>query len=166
MSEQIYGAFATWKNAPTTFNGGASVGDWVQNYMDMMPVPGTGIDMGLRSTKAGAVGRTYEPYWAENGNQNYQEHAITPARGPASADGLNHSYMVLRSGQMSQWDVLYDFNPVGRTALQSQGYSNGFNVQVETNNLRDTSIGEMEDRFQSPRETSGRDSTAPRSPRR
>ncbi|MFJ4478693.1 hypothetical protein [Streptomyces xanthochromogenes] len=46
MSEQIYGAFATWKNAPTTFNGGASVGDWVQNYMDMMPVPGTGIDMG------------------------------------------------------------------------------------------------------------------------
>ncbi|MEU3500626.1 hypothetical protein ABZ726_07595 [Streptomyces hundungensis] len=148
VSGQIYGAFATWKNAPITFSNGAAVGDWVQNYMDMMPVPGTGFDMGLRSTKAGAVGRTYEPYWAENGNQSYQEHAITPARGPASADGLNHSYMVLRSGQTSQWDVLYDFNPVGRTALQSQGYTNGYNVQLETNNLRDTTIGEMEDRFQ------------------
>ncbi|MER7963198.1 hypothetical protein ACFV4X_32510 [Streptomyces ardesiacus] len=94
------------------------------------------------------MGRTYEPYWAENSGQDYQEHAITPARGAASADGLQHSYMVLRSGQTSQWDILYDFNPVGRTQHQSQGYTHGFNLQLETNNLRDTSIGEMEDRFQ------------------
>ncbi|MFE0777778.1 hypothetical protein [Streptomyces sp. NPDC058861] len=147
-SGQIDGAFATWKNAPITFDSGAAVGDWVKNYVDMMPVPGTGIEMGLRSTKAGQVGRTYEPYWAENGGQTYQEHAIAPARGPASADGIQHSYMVLRAGRTTQWDVLYDFNPVGRTALQSQGYAKGFNVQLETNNLRNTSIGEMEDRFQ------------------
>ncbi|MFE6852168.1 hypothetical protein ACFVDH_15435 [Streptomyces sp. NPDC057674] len=147
-SGQIDGAFATWKNSPITFESGAAVGDWVKNYVDMMPVPGTGIEIGLRSTKAGQVGRTYEPYWAENGGQTYQEHAIAPARGPASADGLQHSYMVLRSGRTTQWDVLFDFNPVGRTTLQTQGYTKGFNVQLETNNLRNTSIGEMEDRFQ------------------
>ncbi|MFG2645895.1 hypothetical protein ACGFYP_33545 [Streptomyces sp. NPDC048370] len=147
-SGQIDGAFATWKNAPVTFDSGAAIGDWVRNYVDMTPVDGTGIEMGLRSTKAGQVGRTYEPYWAEYGAQTYQEHAIAPARGPASADGLQHSYMVLRSGRTTQWDVLYDFNPVGRTSLQSQGYTDSFSVQLETNNLRNTTIGEMEDRFQ------------------
>jgi hypothetical protein len=124
-SQQVIGAFATWKNAPITFSKGATPGVTVQasNYVRMTPNTekspfANNITVGLYAQKTGANTSSYGPRWTELGNHGGKTQAITVGVNPSSADGRNHTYMTVRQDHGDQWDVLYDFNKVGSTTDQ------------------------------------------------
>ncbi|KAB1107443.1 RICIN domain-containing protein [Micromonospora aurantiaca] len=79
-------------------------------------------------------GVTYGAYWLEWGQGREFFHAIDPVQAPGSEspDGAVHTYLVERNPS-GQWDLFYDFNYVGTSALQGGGYArfirNGMSVR-------------------------------------
>ncbi|MET7808887.1 RICIN domain-containing protein [Micromonospora chersina] len=77
---------------------------------------------------------TYGAYWLEWGKGQEVYHAIDTldAPGSASPDGAVHTYLVERNPN-GQWDLFYDFNYIGTSALQGGGYArfirNGMSVR-------------------------------------
>ncbi|MET7402859.1 hypothetical protein ABZS66_56205 [Dactylosporangium sp. NPDC005572] len=59
----------------------------------------------------------YTPYWLEWG-QGREIYHVVDRSSDGIPNGENHTYMIMANENGQQWDLLYDFNPVGTTTLQ------------------------------------------------
>jgi hypothetical protein len=100
------------------------------------PLPPDGLDI-FNQIEVGrrAQGETpssssvsYTAYWteaqlADDGEFAELYHPITADQAPGSdsADGTQHTYMLLANGDDAPWDVLFDYNTVGTTDLRFEG---------------------------------------------
>ncbi|WP_127507086.1 hypothetical protein [Actinoplanes solisilvae] len=95
-----------------------------------------GVEFGLMASfdpEAGTQG--YLPYWTEWGNDTEETHPITNTPYGTLPDDRQHHYvLVTTSGGSGQYDVLYDYNPVGTTRLQEGGrYRDAFAMTTVQN---------------------------------
>ncbi|MEV7628954.1 RICIN domain-containing protein [Actinoplanes sp. NPDC089786] len=85
----------------------------------------TGVEFGLQADRSiqpsGTV--SYKAYWLEWNTTTEQVHPLSTVIAPRSntADGRNHTFMMLGNGDAGQWDLLYDFDTVAETTLQAGG---------------------------------------------
>lgn len=156
--EPVIGAFATWRNAPITFESGSTGSTTVSaaNYLTMTPNTEGGlfaknIQVGLYAEKTGASTSTYGPRWTELGDSGGRTEAITVGTNPSTPDGTNHTYMVLRQDHTDQWDVLYDFNWVGTTTDQlavPRGNANRIDIGLEVMGPQYLTVPQIANRVQ------------------
>ncbi|MEU7908996.1 RICIN domain-containing protein [Actinoplanes sp. NPDC049118] len=134
-AERMIGVTANWRHYPITMS-------WLDPelyilthttnvYTQVRPLKpdfsqgATGVELGSRAQRStqqtGTV--SYWAYWLEWNASTEQYHALTTSQAPRSdtADGRNHTYMLLGKGNAGQWDVLYDYNTVATSALQAGG---------------------------------------------
>ncbi|MCX5009236.1 hypothetical protein OHB05_42740 [Streptomyces sp. NBC_00638] len=155
----MIGSFATWRNAPITFDqvdtGSATV--QVGNYLRVSPntsgspLAAPNIEIGLYSEKTGKTTHTYGPRWTEMSASGGRTTAIRAGVNPTKADKRNHTYMTVRQESGNQWDVLYDFNKVGSTTKQLKvvgGNTNRVDVGLEVSGPKYVDVPSLSNRMQ------------------
>ncbi|MFB6393547.1 RICIN domain-containing protein [Polymorphospora lycopeni] len=125
LPSPVSGVMASWRQQPATLNAQAT--EPQHNRLDNMvawnPIDSSGgdpccdsVEMGWRAQFDPDLGRTdYTAYWLEQGGIVQEYHAII-APDSQLANGQMHTWMSLGTSN-GQWDILYDFNPVGTTHL-------------------------------------------------
>ncbi|MCX3061161.1 hypothetical protein [Streptomyces beihaiensis] len=156
--EPMIGGFATWRNAPITFDQKDTSSSTVQvgNYLRVSPntekgLFGPNIEIGLYAEKTGKSTHTYGPRWTELTNKGGRTKTITAGINPTKADKRNHTYMVIRRDSGNQWDVLYDFNTVGTTTGQlpvPRGNLNRIDVGLEVTGPQYVNVPAINSRMQ------------------
>lgn len=127
--QPMFGLFATWRQYPMTFNGPDYNYGWNILAFDTYDnnLPGNSYDyleVGWRGQYDPDIGATaHDAYWLEQGLRGgeyiYEEHSLAAQPYGSAADGRNHSYMALADSDTGQWDILYDYNAVGKTTVAS-----------------------------------------------
>ncbi|GAA2009577.1 hypothetical protein GCM10009799_41900 [Nocardiopsis rhodophaea] len=91
---------------------------WTRNVVGIETDSQTSASIGLEAVKSEGSSTSYGPFWQERSRSKFESTSITPSYGgPAKPEGIAHSYMMLKSDR-GQWDLVYDFNPVGSTTAQ------------------------------------------------
>jgi hypothetical protein len=98
------------------------------------------VQLGWRALRAptSTGGVTYNAYRQEYGNnveEYYAISALDPVGDPNgcdSANGTQHTDLLLASATANQWDLFYDFNFVATTARQSDGRANFVDAGVQS----------------------------------
>jgi hypothetical protein len=134
-----YGVFANWKSQPITYEpldpADFPAVNLADNYLSFGSLDSTfgngvadGVEYGLHSEfDPDTHLETYSTYWTEWNEQTEHYEVLNTGDG-SNANGLNHTYMVLSNANSTQWDVLYDYNPVGSTTLQEGGRLENGNI--------------------------------------
>jgi hypothetical protein len=131
----VTGVMGAWRQHPMTLNAGSSVPDanTMSNQINWDPVTSTGDNAGRSHVSMGWQAKylasdnstTHAAYWSETGvidGWTVEEyHAIDEADSTLD-DGSMHTWMSLANSD-GQWDMLYDFNPVGTTRFAVGGYT-------------------------------------------
>lgn len=128
----VSGVMVSFRQQPVSFNGPPAdpqTGGYnsFSNQVNWDPLDGSGgnagydyEEMGWQAAYASATGTTsHTAYWLEDGEAT-EEYWSIDQPGSKVADGLLHTWMSLGNGA-GQWDMLYDFNPVGTTHLATGG---------------------------------------------
>ncbi|WP_416901303.1 RICIN domain-containing protein [Micromonospora echinospora] len=131
-TQPVFGVMGTWRQQPMSLEINGSTDPYDANTMYNMiswnPLTSAGADPGFDYVEMGWRGRwsagsttSHQAYWLEDGIVNEQVieeyHAINEADSTLP-DGSTHTWMALGNSN-GQWDVFYDFNPVGTTRLAS-----------------------------------------------
>jgi hypothetical protein len=134
-SDRMRGVTSNWRHYPLSMAwrdpNDFALSNTVKNFVQAQPLKPdlsqgqTGVEFGTRADRSNQASGTvsYSAYWLEWNAANEQYHGLDAAQAPRSetADGRNHTFMLLGNGDAAQWDLLYDYNTVARTTLQAGG---------------------------------------------
>jgi hypothetical protein len=126
--QPIFGVMGAWRQQPMSLNQPGSYNpdaNTMSNFVTWDPLDSSGDNPGYDYAELGWRGiwtsnsgtTTHSAYWLEGGIENEQfveeYHAINELDSTL-ADGSTHTWMSL-GNDSGQWDMFYDFNPVGTT---------------------------------------------------
>ncbi|MEV4481777.1 RICIN domain-containing protein [Micromonospora coxensis] len=157
--ENMQGFMSAWRNESLTV-GYQKPEEWLLSntaraYVGIQPIDAQGgnsrggnVEFGWQADgPARYDGSTaYSAYWLESGNGREEYHAVPGSwdggvdNGSRTADRQMHTYLLLGTGNAGQWDVLYDYNPVGTTTLQQGGRLRTGEVGMYIRNLNLTKL--------------------------
>lgn len=161
-SDLVTGVMGAWRQHPMRLNeAGSSVPEVndLSNQINWDPVTSAGDNAGLSFVEMGWQGNyrasdnatTYSAYWQESGVSNgwpvAEYHAIDTADSTLPYDTM-HTWMSL-SNSDDQWDMFYDFNPVGTTRLATGSYARNLEYGLLHRSAANTALDKaFEDRVQ------------------
>ncbi|WP_165945604.1 RICIN domain-containing protein [Micromonospora sp. KC606] len=156
------GVMGAWRQHPMRLSEAGSTtpdANTLSNQINWNPVTSTGdeigydyVEMGWRGDhRASTSATTHSAYWLETGLSNgwmvQEYHAIDEVDSTLD-DSSMHTWMSLGNSD-GEWDMFYDFNPVGTTRLATGGHTRdlqyGLMGQYDENTALDTAF---EDRVQ------------------
>lgn len=128
----VSGVMGAWRQDPMTLNAPGSSNPDVNtmtNQVNWNPLTSAGdnpgydyVEMGWRgSYRASDNSTAHTAYWLEQGGGTEEYHAID-AVDATLADGTMHTWMSLGNSD-GEWDIFYDFNPVGTTRFATGAYT-------------------------------------------
>jgi hypothetical protein len=161
-SDLVTGVMGAWRQQPMRLNEAGSgvpeVND-LSNQINWDPVTSAGnnaklsfVEMGWQGDyRASDNATTYSAYWQESGVSNgwpvAEYHAIDTVDSTLP-DGTMHTWMSLGSSD-DQWDMFYDFNPVGTTRLATGSYARDLEYGLLHSSAANTALDTaFEDRVQ------------------
>src|SRR6266487_1089873 len=117
----------------------------MQNYISLQKATAYGgIEYGWRAERnTEPTGNTaYNLYWSEWNTDRLDYHIVPDSFAPGSGEpsGLDHSYLMQSAGGGPQWDLLYDFNPLTTTQLQSTDTVQQVRTGLAIRYLRSTAV--------------------------
>lgn len=118
-SQPLFGIIANWRHQPVSFAGPDY--NQLRNFLSWetsAPSGGTEeydyFELGWSADyDAGTAATSHTAFWLEQNIDVYEFHSVA---GGSTADGVNHTYMAL-ANDAGQWDIFFDFNPVGSTSV-------------------------------------------------
>ncbi|MGK5441561.1 RICIN domain-containing protein [Micromonospora sp. URMC 105] len=159
--ENLQGFMSAWRNESLTVGYQKPEERLLSNtaraYLGIQPIDAQGgnsrggsVEFGWQADgPARYDGSTaYSAYWLENGNGREEYHAVPGTwdggvdNGSRTANRQMHTYLLLGTGNAGQWDVLYDYNPVGTTKLQQGGRMRTGEVGMYIRNLNLTQLAQ------------------------
>jgi hypothetical protein len=128
----VSGVMGTWRQHPMTLNVPSSSNpdaNTMSNQVNWNPLTSAGdnpgndyLEMGWRGSYVASEAATaHTAYWLEVGGITQEFHAINGVDSTL-ADGTMHTWMSL-GNSAGQWDMFYDFNPVGTTRFATGAYT-------------------------------------------
>ncbi|MGI5150020.1 RICIN domain-containing protein [Plantactinospora sp. CA-294935] len=133
-SDLVSGVMGAWRQHPMTLNEAGSTprdANTMSNQVNWNPLTSGGdnpgydyVEMGWRGDYLASTNSTsHSAYWVETGLRDgwlVEEYHAIDAVDSTLDDGTMHTWMSLGNSD-GQWDMFYDFNPVGTTQLATGG---------------------------------------------
>ena len=120
----VLGLFGTWNNVPVRIAEAArpeTIVQYAVHAVSVTPSYAYTFAMGYYVERQDARHFGATAFWHEYTSAGGGRFEWNPIAAPGSSlmDGKMHSYMAVRNGDANAFDILYDFQPVGQTHLQS-----------------------------------------------